>query len=270
MPRTRLPKGQPHFISRFALSDTAKAELLALLGPLASPVDPLIIGKIEYALGIATDGEQHLNNPPRPADYVRAFKSIESKARALSEELFELNYYYDEQLSRRGVDPNGIAAELLKLAEVSKATIQDFVGKSSKGARKNAALLETIRHLKSIFRDSYRGPVADRQKSRAFTSLSEWEKRQQKFIRTALTDARCIRQSCTDADLQRLIRDPRASLPQERNRVLERLAHRAGKGSAPYTMPEPDASRARRAEAGLLAEEVAERDRARKQKRTAR
>jgi hypothetical protein len=246
MPRTKLPRGQPHFISRgHPLSDTAKAKLLDEL--LGADDAPLIIGEIEAALGICVDGAEHIDNPPRPADYVRAFNSLKSKSQGLSEELFSINYYYDEQLSNHGVDPNNIAVELLKLAEVSKAIVQEFVGKSSKGARKNTALLESIRRLKRIFRYSYRGPVTERQKRGAFMRLSEWESRQQRFIRTALTDARCIRQSCTDRELQRLIHDPRCALPQERNRVIERLARRAGKSSLPYTFPEPDESRHARA-----------------------
>ncbi len=117
--------------------------------------------------------------------------------------------YFSDELSRRDVDPNDIAAKLLELAEVSKAVIGNFKGKPSKGAKKNTALTEVIRRLRRIFRENYKGQRTERKRRVAFQSPPEWEQRELKFVETALQAARIIRKGYRE--LPRLFLDLRCT-----------------------------------------------------------
>ncbi|MBI4290604.1 MAG: hypothetical protein HY661_03900 [Betaproteobacteria bacterium] len=186
------------------LSYTAKTDLSQLLVHTAP--DPLIIAKIEATLGIYADGKRHLDNPPRPADYVRAFASLEKKARKLSEELFDINYYYAEHLSIQGVDCFSIAPELNKLAEISRKACAQFAKQPSTGRGENSALMVTILHLRRIFHKYYRGARTVHGASRAPALRGTEDDNEEQFVRTAL-DAANI--ECSD--LRRLMGDPRST-----------------------------------------------------------
>lgn len=307
MPRVKPSKAEPSFTSYgHRLSETAKAKLIDLLGygkvdlleesvchqlpgmkvlkrepgaPLELAHDPnakdaarqMNVGKIvldvETALGIYIDGADHIDRIPRPADYIATFKPIRRDAAKLLNALTALTEYYRGQFKQKAADINAIEQSLASLVDTSNAVLREMEVRSSKGARRNTALTEVTRHLKRIFRGNYRGPATGRKKRGAVVQSADWENRQRDFIRTALIDGRCIPRTYKDTELQRLIRNPRCSLPSERNAVLERLARRAGRRSAPYTFPEPDPLRAARAQARGARDD---RLRARQQKRNAR
>jgi hypothetical protein len=266
MPRPKPNKASPHFISHGQpLSDTAKAKLIDLLGygkvnlleesihhqmpgmkilrrehgaplQLVRDADTMraaektnvgnIILDVEQALGIYIDGAEHLDHVPRPTHYVNAFTPIERQARKLSELLFEMGYYFSDELYKRNLDPNNIAADLLKLAEVSKTAIGDFNGKPSRGAPRNTALCEVIRHLRRIFRNNYKGPLTGRKKKNNIQYRAEEERRELSFVEEALHDARIIKVRGSTNAVARLFLDPRCALIHERPATMERLANR--------------------------------------------
>jgi hypothetical protein len=200
---------------------------------------------IELALGVYVDGAEHIDNPPRPADYIRAFNSLRSRAMDLYDTLTGLTDYYVDQLAVRGADADELAKAVASVADISTAVIKDFDGRSSKGARKETALTQVARQLKRIFRDNYCGPVGKRRKSGGITHLPDHEKAEKAFVRAALLDARIISNTF---DISRLLRDSRCALPEERNTVIERLARKTCRGSnLTYTFPESDPLRLARA-----------------------
>ncbi len=204
MPKAKLPKSRLSFtVHRHPLSsDDAKVELLALLDPDSDPLilrenvkrfppttcddDPFtvpetfIVYKIEMALGIYAYWKQY-DNAPRPADYVREFESLESKARELSDDLSRMNPFYIGKLSHLGADCDRIVVELEKLAAVSLRARLSFAGKSSQGRGKRTALLRTILRLRSIFR----GHFCDKQG----LTRGQRNRREKKFVKIALDDA---------------------------------------------------------------------------------
>lgn len=200
MPRAKIPRDQPRVIRHGdPLPDEEKQKLLDLLSYRDTPEkSALVIWDIEAALFLFVKGVAQIGNPPRPADYVREFKSIERKARALSEELFEINYHYSDELLSQGADCYTIAAELNKLAEVSRKARGQFAGQPSKGARKNTARLETIRRLRAAFASHFRGDA----------SLTSRQKRLKEiaFVKAALKAAKI---PCRD--FGRLMRDHRTT-----------------------------------------------------------
>lgn len=199
MSRPKPNKASPYFTSYGyrGLSDEATSALIKALGyrlaDLAAESVPHqleeIILAVERALGIYTDGAQHLDHIPRPTHYVNAFRPIERQARKLSETLFDMGQYFSDELLNRGVDSNSFAAELVNLAETSKAIIRDFSGKSSKGRRKNIARAEVIKRLLDIFRSNYQGPLKSREHRGGLQFAAEWEHQEFAFVRTALKDA---------------------------------------------------------------------------------
>jgi hypothetical protein len=231
MPRAKPNKASPHFVSHgHPLSDAAKAKLINLLdygeSNAKTSAQKTGLGRmildVEQALGIYVDGAQHIDNIPRPTHYVSAFRPIEREARKLSERLFEMTYYFSDQLSTRNVEPNNIAADLLTLAEVSKTVIGTFKGKPSMGSPRNTALCEVIRRLRHIFRNKYQGPRTGRARNGAFQFRAEEEKQELAFVETALRDARVIPKGYRE--LPRLFLDPRCALPEERQSVMRRIA----------------------------------------------
>ncbi|MGH8627512.1 MAG: hypothetical protein ACREYC_20325 [Gammaproteobacteria bacterium] len=255
MPRPKPSKALPSFYSRgHKLSDRARNKLIELLGygkvdlfeesvrhqlpgmkilerkpgaPLRLTRDPnpqapapgkdvgKIILDIETALGIYVDGYQHLDDVPRPADYVAIFEPIYRDATKLLNTVGQLHGYYSEQLRLKGVIPHKIAQELASLVDAANAVVKDFENRSSKRAPKKNALTATIRKLRCIFRDHYEGPRDDRRRRGA------WEL---EFVEVALGDLRdaaIIAEGAWDAaiaegvDLPRLFRDPR-SVPQKK------------------------------------------------------
>jgi hypothetical protein len=269
MPRPKPKTASPTFLAYpHTLSDGAREKLLDLLGypgfdlrqeaidrqmpghrvrrsepgaPLLLVKDPdadkrprtdlgMAILKIEGALGLFVDGAQHLDNIPRPADYVATFKRLRTKAADLLNDVTGTSGYFQDQFQLKGADLHAIETALAVMLDTSNKVLREFEGKSSKGARKNNALCEVIRRLRKVFRDNYSGPRTGRVKRGAFQFKGEEERRELEFVKTALVDARIIMPAYRE--LPRLLRDSRCSLPSDRPQVLRRIAasvHRAAR-----------------------------------------
>lgn len=212
MTKPRSKAAEPTFLAyAHPLSDSAKQELEALI----ASDDYQSILDVEMALGLGIDGAPHLDEIPRPADYVAAFRPLEKKALDLFDALCELNGYYTEQFKKRNASQDAIEAALLELHQVANGVIKEFQGKPSKGARKNNALAEVILRLRHTFRTYYGGPVEKRRKSGAFSYRADAEKHELEFVRIALRDARLIPAKYTG--LEALFRDPRCTPHEERD-----------------------------------------------------
>lgn len=209
MTKPRSKAAEPTFLAHaHPLSDSAKQRLEVLI----ESDDYQSILDVEMALGLGIEGARHLDEIPRPADYVAAFAPLEKKALALFDALCELSGYYTEQFTKRNANQDAIEAALLELHKVANGVIKEFQGKPSKGARKNNALAEVILRLRHTFRTYYGGPVEKRRKSGAFTYRADDEKREMDFVRVALRDARLIPAKYTGLDA--LFRDPRCIPPK--------------------------------------------------------
>lgn len=241
MPRPGPYKAPPkRILRRHRLSDKARSKLIDLLGYSASP--PTSTGEmildVENVLGICVSDAEHPDRTPRPAHYVNEFRPIERQARKLSQLLLEMDQYFSEQLSTRNLHPDSIAADLVKLARASKDVIEDFKARPSTGAPKNAVLCAAIRELRHIFRNKYQGVRTGRTRRGAFQFSAEEEKRELAFVEAALLDARIIRVGFRE--LPRLFLDTRCTLPEDRERVLERMANKIHSGyERENTPPKP-------------------------------
>lgn len=196
--------------------------------PIKNPYDAILY--VESALGLGVEGAQHLDNIPRPADYREAFRPVGRTAWKLLNTLTSWTEYFCGQFTLRGQDIHEVERALAILVDVSAAVTRDMAGKSSKGARKQNALTEVIRRLRRTFRDYYQGKRTERNRQGAFESLAQWEKDELAFVDTALLAARLVRKG--HYDLPRLFRDPRCALPEERAKVVERIARKVHSSSA--------------------------------------
>jgi hypothetical protein len=221
MTKPKPKTAEPTFIVHaHQLSDRAKQKLVELI----ASDNNQAIRKVEMALGLGIDGMRHLDEVPRPADYIAAFKPLGKKALELCDALRELSGHYTKYFTERNVKQDAIEAALLELHAVANNVIKEFQGKPSKGARKNNALAEVIRRLRRIFRRYYGGPVDKRRKSGALSYRSDAEKHEIEFVKIALNDARLITKGYTG--LEGLFRDPRCALPEEREQTIERIVHK--------------------------------------------
>ena len=173
-----------------------------------------IILTIETALGGYLGGYPHLDDIPRPADYVATFKPLYRDVNKLINTLCQLHGYYKKQLELKGVVSHKIAQELASLLDAANAVVKDFENHPSKGARKENALIATVRQLRSIFRDHYAGPRDSRRTQGAVKYLADWEKRELEFVKVALRDANIVAEGYKG--LPRLFRDPRSLPPEEK------------------------------------------------------
>lgn len=247
MPRPKPKQTSPNFTVRaHSLTDAQQAKLLELLGYDAASLEaaehpgyrvlkrepgaPLVVEKvsepklpaknpyeairsIEISLGLYVDGAEHLDNIPRPADYREAFSSVEREASRLLNTIAGWTEYYREQFAARGADVHEIEQALARLLEVANAVVREMKQKSSKGARRQAALKEVIRLLRLTFRDYYQGKRTARKRQGAFQSLAPWEKSEREFVRSALRAARIIPEGYRD--LSRLFLDERCAVLED-------------------------------------------------------
>lgn len=261
MPRVKPTKAAPVFHARgHSLSDGAKDKLTELLGfgkvdflaesirrqmpgmrllrsepgePLLLEPDPdfksgtsVDVGKIildvQDALGLYIHGQTHLDNVPRSAHYVAAFKPVHKDALALLTLLNGWTEYYRDQFALNGVDIYAIETALGSLMVVASKVVKENQGRSSKGAKRNTALTEVIRRLRRIFRAAYRGKVTGRNRQGAFQFKAAEEKSELEFVEMALLDAKIIPASY--AELPRLFRDPRCMVLEEPASAVGRIA----------------------------------------------
>lgn len=151
------------------------------------------------------------DNAPRPADYRDMFKELKKKSETLLNNLTEMNMFYREQFKREDspVDLNDIEKALKSIIDVSAGVIKEYKSKSSKGARKNIALMEVILNLRGIFRKNYRGEYIVSTKKKAFEKRSTEEIYEFEFVETALLDANIIHVDKSTETLERYFRDKR-------------------------------------------------------------
>lgn len=219
-----------------------KPETRGKLKRLLSNQDDKAIDKVESALAIGTVGAVHLDEIPRPADYVGIFRPIEKDAMDLFNRVCNLGDYYYGKFMEMGVDINAIKESLLKLITTANGVVEKYKGESSKGARKNNALCEVVRRLRLIFHDHYRGEVSRRTKRGAFDISSIEEDKELEFIDLALRDARLITSNFTQ--LRNLISDVRCAIPHERAETIERIARKTDKLRLSAETPKPVSSKA--------------------------
>lgn len=177
---------------------------------------------VESALGLFVHGAHHLDNIPRPADYVATFKRLRTKAANLLNDVAGTSGFFRDQFQLKGADLHAIERSLAVIADTSNKVLKEFEGKSSKGARKNTALCEVVRRLRKVFRDNYAEPITGRKTHGGFQFAGAEEKRELEFVKTALLDARII--ASNYAELPRLFRDSRCALPADRAAVIKRIA----------------------------------------------
>lgn len=232
MPRPKLKNASPTFSAHaHPLSKETEAKLIQLLGYLPSDItnnDKLNLALLDVQtwLGAFPEIEKNVDGAPRPRDYVATFKPIQREAERLFSKLTGFNGYLSDQLKTHGADVDEIKKALATLRDTSHRIVADFAQRSSKGAKRNTALTQTIRELRTIFRNTYQGLREQRHKRGAFQWRAEQEKRELEFIYIALRDARIIPKTYK-RELPRLFKDARCALPEERAQVMERLAHKA-------------------------------------------
>lgn len=223
MPKPKPKKAEPRFSAHsFQLPDEVRNKLRGLVGG----ENDKAIQDAEKALGLGLYGAVHLDDIPRPADYVAAFKPIKKDAIKLFNSLCQLGGYFSEQFVKNGADQDAIEAALLSLNGVAGAVIKDFEALPSKGAPKNNALAEVTRRLRRAFRENFRGAKNERKKKGAFQFRSENEKLEIEFVETALLSARLIPKAKSTSRVQRLFLDPRCAMPSERDATIERIANK--------------------------------------------
>lgn len=167
---------------------------------------------VEAIIDLYHSGAPQLDAPPRATDYLGAFKPVQRKASDLLDTLSSWTGYYRDQFKLKGADINAIERELASLVNVSNAVVEDFKKMSSKGARKNTALIVVILRLREVFRKYYQGERAARERKGAFEQRPLWEKQEFQFVQTALRVGRIIPEGYRE--LPRLFRDPRC-MPSE-------------------------------------------------------
>jgi hypothetical protein len=174
--------------------------------------------QVEYALGLAIDGPEHLDLVPRPADYVAEYQRVRREAFKLCESLANWSGYYRGGVAAQGVDLSALENQLAGLLDVTTRLWQEnkkLGTKASKGARKNTALRLAAQRIQAIFRKNYSGPSGERRSRGAFTSLSDQEKRETTFVLVALRDARAIPASYSTRKVRRLLIDKRTQPPEQ-------------------------------------------------------
>ena len=230
MPRPRpIRTGKTFPTKKHSLSEAARKQLAAQLPGVDAAA---FIPAVEYALGIYMQGQQHLDNIPRPAHYRMAFKPMARDASKILKTLKGWPDWFRDQFGSRRVDLGEIEKHLFSLKTVSEDVLKGVAGKSSKGAQPHTALCETIRHLRRVFRDCDRDHLTTTRSRRgAFQFRADWEERELKFVGEALRDARIFVRG--DGYLLPLFRDSRCQSPTigaaERLAELDRLAERTFK-----------------------------------------
>ena len=182
--------GRPH-----PLTDTGKARLLVLLGYggagllsdavkrqhpgyaiqkyepgaplLLRPTDKLeepletdvakVLRVVETVSGLYVHSKQHFDEIPRPADYIATFNPLKIHALALLKKLGDLDYYFLDQFALHDENYYEIQAALANLLTVCNAVNADMSGQSSKGPKRESALLYVIAQLGGIY-EKHRKP----------------------------------------------------------------------------------------------------------------
>ena len=181
-----------------------------------------ILGNIEVALGLYVDGAEHIDNIPRPSDYVNTFEIIRKRAIPLLQSVSGMSAYFRGQVDSEGGNIHEIEQAIGSLFDISGKIIKKFEGAQSKGAKKNTALTQVILRLRRIFRANYHGPRPGRSRQGAISYRSVEEKQELDFVKTALLDARIIPKGMKN--LSQLFLDPRCAVLAERAEVIERPA----------------------------------------------
>ena len=187
-------------------------------------VDPFqAVRDVEMALGIGIEGAFHLDNIPRPADYVAVFEPLRKDATVLLKSVTALGGYYRDQIKLKGGDVHKIEQAIGSLFDISTAILKEFRSMPSPGRRKEVAIYEVIRRLRFTFHKFYRGPVTARKRTGAISALAEQERQELAFVRGALIDAGIIKPPYA-AKLPRLLRDLRSAIAEPGSNPAESRA----------------------------------------------
>lgn len=171
---------------------------------------------VEQWLGFYIHGANHLDEVPRPSDYVATFKPISQQALQLIEAVADLSDYYCDELVLHGKDADAIVKTLVELHSVSNCIVQEYTGKPSAGAKKHTGLADVVRQLRIIFRSNYKGPITGRKIKGAVQKRSDIEEAEFRFVETALLDVPNMNHNrSVIRQLSSLFRDQRCEVPSE-------------------------------------------------------
>lgn len=135
------------------------------------------IHQIEMAVGIYVHSRQHLDELPRPADYLATFNLLRSDTLVLLQKLGRLDYCYLDLFALNGANYYEIQTKLFELFIVCNSVNAGLKGKSSKGPKKELAKLYVLSRLQEIYQ-KYR-------RSNAFTSHFD-------FVKAVMLDSKIM------------------------------------------------------------------------------
>lgn len=214
MPRPKLSRAQKNIcIAGLRLPRKAADELLSMLHVDAhSPDRPEIVTRMQNALGVAAEGREHLDHPPRPVHFLKVFAEIEKRAACLVQFLMHdpncTDYHLDE-LKASGVDLPALETLLEDLEAACIVLREEFgvkltlpPGRSwdsdvlmirtsgtkageNRGRTSSVALCESVHMLQDVFRDHYNGPRSVRRKRGAVTASRPEDRQEVAFILAA-------------------------------------------------------------------------------------
>ncbi len=230
MPRPKPKRGASAWRSRpHILSDTAKEELVNLLGfdcKLSNAPDQAVkaLRKIEKWLGFYPGAVVALKNAPTAADYRETLMPIGKSARALDSDLRDMHSWIRNSLAACKVDVEKLEIALNALVNATESILKEKANVDSRGRPQQEALKKVIGELRKIFVLYYCGNArTDQQKTGSIKLLSERENDEVEFIKIALEDASI---QYLD-DIRRYFDEPEVALPEERDRVMDKLARRS-------------------------------------------
>jgi hypothetical protein len=239
MPKPRITKASPTWnATPHTLSEGARGAMLRALGLDKEPdgESGAFWWDAEMWLGGYAPGVLNVNQAPIPSQYVSEFTALGDKALHLTNDLSNLNGYFEDELERKKFDSAALKLSLATFYAVASEIAAAHRGKLKRGARGDRVLYHTIQTLRAFFHNNYRGSNTPRLTRGAFNTLSERERHEEAFVRAALLDARIIPKN--SGSLRRYLRDPRCALPHERAQTVERIAgkvlrKRKGQNRAP-------------------------------------
>jgi hypothetical protein len=178
MPRPKRKTASPTFmVQGRPIADKDAKRLGEIVG---KPIEGLFLLDVESAIGIATEGEPHLDHIPSSADYVREFQPVQKLALRLLKTVIGWSGYYRDAFILHKADVHAIEQAIAELERVARAVVALNKDKPSKGARKSGALTKSVLTLSDLFQRQYTG--AEKGK----------KGKEIEFIRVALVAGRAI------------------------------------------------------------------------------
>ncbi len=242
MTAPKKPTGAPVWYSRaHVLSADARAALIYALGFPADSQDPnllICLQRVEYWLGFFPGGKSAIDNAPSASVYRQELEAVKKSALNLLALLNNpdtginqftrdtLSAHFEEAVSMTG--PDGIgkatsAAGALVIACDSALKALEAVKGHTQGRKKSGAREHVLTMLLKLYGDYSTRPYGERERKGAFESLSDFERHELAFVRTAFRDINedSFRDSAGDQKWLELIRPIRQSSAKLRARMAQ-------------------------------------------------